>query len=127
VVHTLELTAPDLDDVVACHGAFSAHHLLEADGRVTPIDFDDVCAAPAALDLATYVAELVRGDVADMTVAAGTLDALVAGYGRRPPALAWYLATSILRRVPTPFRHFEPDWATRTERMAAAAEEALHL
>ena len=95
--------------------------------RSRVIDFDEMCAAAAALDLASYAAHHVNGGEGDMTAASAALAGLVAGYGVRPHALAWYLSTSILRRSPFPFRFMEPNWPLRIERMVTDAEEALHL
>jgi hypothetical protein len=66
---------------------------------------------------------VVRGDPADLEAALGVLDLVVEGYARRPEELSWYLATTILRRAPRPFRHQEEQWPQRMERMVAAAEQ----
>ena len=91
------------------------------------IDFDEMCAAPAALDFSSYVAHLVNGDLDDLDAAARALGGLVEGYGSRPRGASWYVATSILRRSPFPFRFMQPQWPSSIERMVAAAEEALHV
>ena len=41
--------------------------------------------------------------------------------------LGWYVATSILRRSPFPFRRFAPEWRAQMEGMIEAAEFARRL
>jgi len=127
LLRTLETTAPDAGGLHPSHGDFHANQLLELDRGLAVIDFDEMCAAPAALDFSSYVAHLVNGDADDLDSAALALGGLVQGYGRRPRGVSWYLATSILRRSPFPFRFMQPQWPTRIENMVTAAEEALHL
>ena len=127
LLRTLELTIPDQSSLLPAHGDYHSNQLLEIDGALAVIDFDEMCAAAAALDLASYAAHHVNGGEGDMTAASAALAGLVAGYRVRPHALAWYLSTSILRRAPFPFRFMEPNWPLRIERMVTDAEEALHL
>jgi ABC-type multidrug transport system fused ATPase/permease subunit len=109
--------------LVTAHGDFNSRQLLvTADNRLALVDFDALCHAPAALDLATYAAYVVLGDEQALERSRLVLDGLIAGYGSQPPALGWYLATCILRRSARPFRYFEPDWPERVDAMLAAAE-----
>ncbi len=110
--------------LVTAHGDFNSRQLLVSHEGLALVDFDALCHAPAALDLATYAAYVVLGDERALERVEGVLDALLTGYGSRPPALEWYLATCILRRSARPFRYFEPDWPQRVAGMLAAAEEA---
>jgi ABC-type multidrug transport system fused ATPase/permease subunit len=125
LVRKIEELTPEVDQPVPSHGDFNARQLLLVGGELAVTDFDELCLAPAALDLATYVAYLVYGEASDLAGAERVLDELVAAYGERPTGMSWYLATMILRRAPRPFRYQEPDWVTRVERMVDAAEEAL--
>jgi hypothetical protein len=127
LMHDVETTLPDVSDVVAAHGDFHANQVLELAEGLAVIDFDEMCAAPAALDFSSYVAHLVTGGPGELEAAAGALDDLVAGYGARPAGLSWYVATSIIRRAPFPFRFMDDDWPQRIEQMVADAEEALRL
>lgn len=127
LLQTLELTRPDLEELVSAHGNFHPRQLLVVDGTMTVLDFDHVRAAPAALDVSTYVARLIDGSERDMEVAAEALARIAEGYGRRPRALSWYLATSIVRRAPMTFRLLVPEWPLRIEKMIVEAEDALHL
>jgi len=127
LLRTLEETMPEAGPLLPAHGDFHANQLLEVDHRLAVIDFDEMCAAPAALDFSSYVAHLVNGDLDDMDAAARALGGLVQGYGSRPRGASWYVATSILRRSPFPFRFMQPQWPMSIERMVAAAEEALHV
>ena len=86
-----------------------------------------MCAAPVAFDLGNYVGHIARGETGDLSAITVALDAVVEGYGTRPPGLGWYVATSILRRSPFPFRRFEPRWEARMEGMIEAAEFASRL
>jgi hypothetical protein len=122
---SLAASMPEGVTLVPSHGDFNARQLLVCDGGLAVTDFDEFCLAPAALDLATYSAYLVRGGSADLDAALAALDDLAIGYGERPAHLSWYLATMILRRAARPFRYFEPDWRPRVEEMVAAAEGAF--
>jgi ATP-binding cassette, subfamily B, bacterial len=113
--------------LVASHGDFSASQLVDCRGELGVTDFDEMCAAPAALDPATYVAHLVRGDGSDVDAAELALEAIVDGYGERPDDLAWYLATAILRRAPHPFRYLDEHWPSQVEGFVGLAESALAL
>jgi ABC-type multidrug transport system fused ATPase/permease subunit len=111
--------------LVTAHGDFNSRQLLVSHDGLVLVDFDGLCHAPAALDLATYAAYVVLGEEHALERAHRVLDALLTGYGSRPPALDWYLATCILRRSARPFRYFEADWPQRVGAMLAAAESAL--
>ena len=68
------------------------------------VDFDEMCLAAPALDLATYAADVVRGRDADLDAVAEVLDGLLDGYGERPQALDWHLCRGDPRprRAPVP-------------------------
>jgi ATP-binding cassette subfamily B protein/subfamily B ATP-binding cassette protein MsbA len=128
LLRTLELTRPDVEGLVPAHGNFHARQLIRDGGMLGVTDFDAMCSAPAAIDLAAYAARLVTGDEKDdLSATATALEGLVEGYGGRPRGLSWYLATSIVLRSPDPFHFLEPHWPVRIERMIGAAEDALHL
>jgi phosphotransferase family enzyme len=124
---SLTATEPRDEPLVACHGDMHVRQLIDAGDQLALIDFDSMCAAPAAMDLSAYAGRAVRRSVADLEVAVDSLDALVEGYGRRPPALGWFLSTYLLRRAPSSFRHMDGDWMERVEAMLLTAEEALRL
>jgi starch synthase len=119
----LEASMPSDPEPVPAHGKFDARRLLRGDDGIVITDFEAMCAAPAALDVASYAADLVRGDPADLQAALCVLDLVVQGYARRPDELSWYLATTILRRSPRPFRRQEDRWPQRIEEIVAAAEQ----
>jgi ATP-binding cassette subfamily B protein len=125
LLRELEQAIPDARELVPSHGDFNARQLLLVGGELALTDFDEFCLAPPALDLATYVAYVVRGEPAHLVTAANVLEALLDGYGERPSAMSWYLATMFLRRAPRPFRYFEPEWPEGVEAMVDAAEDAL--
>lgn len=114
------------DELVSSHGGFHISQLLRSDGELAVVDFDGLCRAPAADDLASYVASLVdRPD--DLQRAAATLDVLVDAYGHRPAGVPWYLAIHLLGRARRPFTRLEPGWPDAVEVRVAAAEAALEL
>ena len=119
---SLEARMPKAGEPVPAHGDFNARQLLDCGDALVLTDFDAMAAASPALDLATYFSYLIRGGVADVEPALGTLASLLEGYGRRPPELSWYLATMVLRRAPRPFRYQDADWPAGVEAMVAAAE-----
>jgi aminoglycoside phosphotransferase (APT) family kinase protein len=123
----LEAARPEGAVLIPCHGDFNARQLIVTNGDLALTDFDAFCFAPAALDTATYAAHLVRGGPHDLDAALAVLDDLVQGYGERPAHLSWYLATTILRESPWPFRYLEPDWPLRVEAAVTSTEEALAL
>jgi hypothetical protein len=127
LLRKLEMLTPELDRLATSHGFFHAGALLQRDSGLVVVDFDNACAAPSALDLASYAASCITGSPGDLARAEATLDALVTGYGKRPRGLAWYLATAVVRRAPGPFQRYEPDWFARMETMIVDAESALQL
>jgi ATP-binding cassette, subfamily B, bacterial len=126
----LELSAPSDLEVVAAHGDFHVGQLLhtpasDGNGDLAVVDVDSLCAAPRALDLATYAAHTVCGDADDADRAEAVLAATGQGYGTSVEGTSWYLATSILRRAGMPFRRFDERWPERVEAMVGAAESAM--
>jgi ATP-binding cassette, subfamily B, bacterial len=125
LLRELEQSIPDADELVPSHGDFNARQLLRVNGDLALTDFDELCLAPRALDIATYIAYVVRGEPAHLATGETVLYALLDEYGRWPQAMNWYLATMLLRRSPRPFRYFEREWPERVETMVDAAEAAL--
>jgi ATP-binding cassette subfamily B protein len=107
---------------VPAHGDFHVDQLLRTADGVAVIDFDQMCVAAPALDLATYAADVVRGRDADLDEVHAALEPLLAGYGARPDDLDWHLAAAILGRAAHPFHRQVRDWPQRVEAMVAAAE-----
>jgi starch synthase len=124
LMRKLEESAPAGLAPVAAHGDFHTGRLLGTPGGLVITDFDAMCAAPAALDVATYAAHMVRGDEEDLDAALAAQELILEGYGKRPEGLSWYLATAILRRSANPFQQQDGDWPERTEGIVAAAERA---
>jgi phosphotransferase family enzyme len=118
----LEEHAPEIDELVPSHGDFNISQLLDVEGAMALLDFDEACLAPRALDVASYAANLVSGRPGDLARADAALAALLDGYGARPEGLHWYLAASLLRRAPSPFRLHKKRWIYRTEAIIGAAE-----
>ena len=109
--------------LVPCHVDFFFRQIVE-NGAYGLVDFDRLSLAEPALDLATYVADVVAGPE-DLERAAALLDVLCSAYGSRPTGTGWYLAVVLLRRARTPFGHLVPGWPDEVERRVAAAEAAL--
>jgi Ser/Thr protein kinase RdoA (MazF antagonist) len=107
------------------HGDYHVDQLLIRDGDIAVVDFDQMSAAPAALDLATYAADVVRGRPGDLERVHAVLDPLLEGYGGRPPALDWHLAAAVLARAAHPFQRQVPAWRERTEATVAVSEALL--
>ena len=122
LVARLESTLPETAQPVPSHGDFHARQVMGGERGLALIDFDVMCAAPAAFDLAHYAAHLVRGSEGDDELAQVVLAQLVEGYDERPAWLDWYLASSVLRRAPFPFRYLDDDWPGRVRAMVATAE-----
>jgi ATP-binding cassette, subfamily B, bacterial len=121
----LGATVPPAPALVVSHGDFHVDQLLRRGGDLLAIDFDQMCLAPPALDLATYAADVVRGRVGDAEAIAAVREPLLDGYGQRPDGFEWHLAAAILGRAAHPFQRQVPGWPERTEATVAAAEEVL--
>ena len=125
VLARLEEHAPAADELVPSHGDFNVSQLLDVEGALAVLDFDEACLAPPALDVASYAANLVSGRPGDLDRAEEALEALLHGYGQRPEGVRWYLAASLLRRAPSPFRLHKRRWPARMEAIVAGAEAVL--
>ena len=121
----LARSLPEDLPLFTAHGDFHVDQLIVNDGRVTVIDFDGMSRAPAALDVATYAADVVRGREDDLERVFSVLDPLCTSYGGTPDATDWYLSTAILCRATHPFRAQAPNWHERVRRMVGAAGEVL--
>jgi Phosphotransferase enzyme family len=118
-------TVPLHLSLAPAHGDFHVDQLIVEGHRFAVIDFDGMCYAPAALDLATYAADVVRGRKRDLEAVTTVLDGLLDAYGTPPDGLSWYLCTAILARATHPFRAQTENWPQRVEAMVDAAEKAL--
>ena len=122
LIRRLEAALPAPAALVPAHGDFHADQLLLAGEELALIDLDQLCLADPALDLATYAADVVRGRATDLESVQRVLEPLLGGYGGRPAALDWHLATAILERAAHPFQRQLPGWPERVDAMVAAAE-----
>ena len=111
--------------LVPAHGDFHVDQLLVRDGDIAVVDFDGLCVAAPALDLATYAADVVRGRPGDHEKLQAVLEPLLEGYGDRPDALEWHLAAAVLARAAHPFQRQVPGWRERVEATVAVAEATL--
>jgi len=121
----LDETIPPANGLVPTHGDFNARQLLVTRDGLAVVDFDAMCLAPPALDLATYAAYVVLGGDDDLDRAHDVLEDLVEAYGDHPLGLSWYFATCILRRSPRPFRYLDEHWPERVEAMVRSVETVL--
>ncbi|HWM08994.1 MAG TPA: ATP-binding cassette domain-containing protein, partial [Solirubrobacteraceae bacterium] len=126
LVGRLRAAMPAGLDLVPAHGDFHVDQLLVGgDDEIAVVDFDQMCVAPAALDLATYAADVVRGRPGDLERVHAVLEPLLEGYGARPEALDWHLAAAVLGRAAHPFQRQVPYWRERAEATVAVAEACL--
>ena len=121
----LEVAAPD-DELVTSHGGFHLSQLLDDEGDLAVIDFDGICLAPRARDLGSFLVSIVETPD-DLPRVEATYSALADAYGSRPPGVAWYMTTLLLRRARRPFTRLRERWPERVETGVAAAEAALEL
>ncbi|MGH2787841.1 MAG: ABC transporter transmembrane domain-containing protein [Actinomycetota bacterium] len=126
LVERLKASIPAEGALVPAHGDFHVDQLLVDDERIAVIDFDGMCSAPAALDIATYAADVVRGRNSDLEAVTAVLELLLEGYGSPPADLEWHLSVAILARATHPFRAQTADWPQRVDAMVGAAEMALN-
>ncbi|MEY2533021.1 MAG: hypothetical protein QOF29_931, partial [bacterium] len=125
LVRRLAAATPHGLAVAPAHGDYNLSQFLDVDGALAVLDFDEACLAPPALDVAAYAANLVSGRPGDLDAAEPALEALLDGYGARPEGVRWYLAASIARRAPTPFRRHKRRWPERMASILDAAEAVL--
>jgi thiamine kinase-like enzyme len=112
--------------LVPAHGDFDAGQLVESGrGEYVVVDFDDACVAAPAFDLASYLADVVRGRDDDLAEIEAVRAPLLSGYGERPAALDWYLAALVLSRAPWHFQRLTRTWPERVAGMVRTAEEVL--
>lgn len=121
----LHATEPGGGPLVPTHGDFHVDQLLRVGDEFVLIDFDGMCLAGAAFDVATYLADVVRGREGDLASIEAVREPLLAGYGTVPAALDWYLAALVLTRAPHPFHRLAPAWPERVEGTVRTAEEVL--
>jgi N-acetylmuramate 1-kinase len=126
LLEKLRRLTPASDDSVPAHGDFDAEQLVQTGaGEHVVLDFDDACLAPRALDLATYLADVVRGLPGDRSALDAVREPLLDGYGARPPHLEWYVAAVALTRILQPFQRVVPAWPERMRALASTVEEVL--
>jgi Ser/Thr protein kinase RdoA (MazF antagonist) len=122
----LAATMPDALVMTPSHGDFEAGQVVvgsEIPDGAAIIDFDELCLAAPALDVANFVIHGIRG-TDELDRGGAILDEFLAGYGPRPEALDWHLAASALYRASAPFRKLQDHWR---ERMAALVRLAVPL
>ncbi|HWL65440.1 MAG TPA: phosphotransferase, partial [Actinomycetota bacterium] len=125
LIERLNQSMPEDVELTPAHGDFHVDQLIANEERLTVIDFDEMCRAPAALDIATYAADVVRGCDQDLERAHATLQPLCEGYADTPAWIEWYLSTAILCRATRPFRSQSSNWPERTRAIVRAADGAL--
>ena len=127
VLRRLAASRPDDPRPVVAHGDFDDGQMLIGPRGVGVFDFDEICAAHPAMDLARFAAVIVRHDPSRLDRAYEALARMLEAYGGPPPDLDWHLAAQILCQVGAPFRRGEPDWPEKAEGIIAAAETVLGL
>jgi hypothetical protein len=125
LVARLRATMPNGLSLVPTHGDFHVDQLLRVGSDLVLIDFDDMCLAPPALDVASYLADVVRGREGDPAAIETARRPLLRGYRGCPPALEWHVAAVTLTRASHPFQRYVPGWPERVDKMVAAAEAVL--
>jgi hypothetical protein len=125
LVRRLSEALPTGLPLVPAHGDFHVDQLLVREDDIAVVDFDQLCVAAPALDLATYAADVVRGRPGDHDKLQAVLEPLLEGYGGRPDALDWHLAAAVLARAAHPFQRQVPGWRERMEATVAVAEASL--
>jgi ATP-binding cassette, subfamily B, bacterial len=125
LVAELRKTAPGGGRLVPTHGDFHVDQLIRRGDELVLVDFDGMCLSAAAFDVATYLADVVRGRGGDLEAIEAVRTPLLAGYGACPAALDWYLSAVVLTRAPHPFHRLVPGWSERVEGTVRVAQEVL--
>jgi hypothetical protein len=118
----------------AIHGDFYAKQIL-IDSQSDPVgivDFDEARLGDAWEDVANFIAHLesdtIRQRISSSSaqrVSPLLVDAYAHRAGHRSPQLKFYIATSLFRLAPHPFRRREPDWDRRTRQMLESCQMYL--
>jgi hypothetical protein len=125
LIEELAARVPSNLPLVTSHGNFHAGQLLEGPTGLCLVDLDRLCLAAPAHDLASYAAHVAFGRDGEMETVTATLDSLLAGYGRWPEALEWFLANGLLRRTVVPFRLQDEHWPDAVATLVASARQVL--
>jgi hypothetical protein len=126
---TLHAALPE-DPPSFAYGDFKADHLWVTPDGMTLIDFDTCYACDPAIDLGKFLADIQwwhdtygRGGVAEAQ------SHFLAGYGDmsqvRLRRARLYEALVLIKSTARRVKLFDPDWATRTERLVARADQVL--
>ncbi len=124
----LEARRPRGLPVVTSHGNFHAGQLIDTGDDLVVIDVDRLCRSHPGYDVAAYAAHLAFGRAGppdELELVATAVESLVKGYGSRPDALGWFLATCLLRRAPVPFRYLDERWPDAAADLVRSAGQAL--
>jgi hypothetical protein len=128
LVANLEARRPRGLPLVTSHGNFHAGQLLDTGDDLVMIDVDRLCRAHPGYDVASYATHLAfgrDGPPDEMEVVETAMKSLLDGYGPRPDALGWFVATCLLRRAPVPFRYLDERWPDATAALVRSAGQAL--
>jgi len=118
----IDSATPGRDHLVPSHGDMHFDQALATESSIALLDFDHICMADPALDLATIAAHEIEQGGATLETARADLEDVLSGYGPCPPNLDWYLSVAILRVAAMPFRFLASDWPARVSRLI---EDAL--
>lgn len=122
VLNRLRETAPRGVPLVLSHGDFTVDQLLVApDGELTVTDVDNACQAPAALDVASFAANVMSGRTGDTDISEALLEELQA-HGPSLPGIRWHYAAMLLRRCDRPFRRLKKGWPEKSNAILEHAE-----
>jgi len=122
VLQRLGDTAPRRLPLVPSHGDFSVDQLLVTpDGGLTVTDVDNACRAPAALDVASFAANVMSGRPGDQDHSEALLEGLLV-HGPALPGIRWYYAAMLLRRCDRPFRRLKKGWPEKSTTILEHAE-----
>ena len=106
------------------HGDFTVDQLLlSPGGGLTVTDVDNACQAPAALDVASFAANVMSGRAGDADHSEGLLEELLS-HGPSVPSIRWHYAVMLLRRCDRPFRRLKKAWPEKSTAILDHAERA---
>lgn len=133
LVGNLEKDAPTPGATVLSHGDFHVGQFFrthagpkgQPKSELYVVDFDKLCLAGPALDVANYASTLMTGQPSDYDEMMTVSNRFCEVYPTKIDALPWYLAAGITRRIDRPVRRLEGDWSAQTETMLASAERCL--
>ncbi len=116
-----------------CHGDLHAGQVLQDQGELRIVDWDNACNAPVGVDLASFAVDILvhglsnndAGDTSAEEAVEWFLDGYRSAGGQVPENLASLYGLATLRDAVQPFRSRQTNWAEAVERIVELTTELI--